>query len=142
MSQNIPNKIITCNDNDAPWITSDVKTAIKKNSRVHRKWVIRGRNPDDKHTVRTVQNETNRLIKKAKNDYFVNLGVKLNNYGTGSKSFWTSFKRLVINKKLTNIPPILENRKKDSDLHQEVPFLTIILLSNVLLILLPVTNLP
>ena len=28
MSQNIPNKIVTCNEKDAPWITSDVKTVI------------------------------------------------------------------------------------------------------------------
>ena len=29
MSLNIPNKIITCNDSDAPWVTSELKTAIK-----------------------------------------------------------------------------------------------------------------
>ena len=51
VSLNIPNKLITCNDSDAPWVTSEVKTAIKRNSRVHRKWVFRGRNPDDGHLV-------------------------------------------------------------------------------------------
>ena len=45
MFQYIPNKIITCNDKDAPWITSEVKTAIKRNSKVHRKWVLRGAIP-------------------------------------------------------------------------------------------------
>ena len=99
MSQNIPNKIITCYDKDAPWITSDVKTAIKRNSRVHRKWVLRGRMQEEKDAVRVVQYETNRLTKKAKNDYFVNLGVKLSTCNSGSKSFWTAFKRLVNNKK-------------------------------------------
>ena len=93
VSLNIPNKIITSNDSDAPWVTSEVKTAIKRNSSVHRKW---GRNPDDRHLVRTVQNETNRLIKNAKKEYYVNLGIKVSNYDTGSNTFWTAFKRLVI----------------------------------------------
>ena len=117
VSLNIPNKIITCKDSDAPWVTSEVKTAIKRNSRVHRIWVFRCRNPDDRHLVRTVQNETNRLIKNAKMEYYVNLGIKLSNYDTGSKYFWTAFKRLVNNKKLTNITPILEDGKIISDFH-------------------------
>ena len=40
MSRNIPNKVITCNDKDAPWITNEIKIAIKRNARVHRKWVL------------------------------------------------------------------------------------------------------
>ena len=55
--------------------------------------------------------KTNRLIKKA------NLGIKLSNFDTGSKTFWTAFKRIVNNKKLTNILPILEHGKIISDLH-------------------------
>ena len=37
LSQHISNKIITCNDKDAPYITIRVKFAIRHNSRVHRK---------------------------------------------------------------------------------------------------------
>ena len=99
MSRNIPNKVITCNDKDAPWITNEVKTAIKRNARVHRKWVVRGRILEERGHIRSVQNETNRIIKKAKNKYFLNLGEKLSSYGTGSKSFWATFKRLVNKKK-------------------------------------------
>ena len=87
LSLNISNKIIICNDNDAPWVTSEVKTAIKRNTRVHRKWVFRDRNSDDRHFVRTLRNETNRLIKNARKKYYVNLGIKLCNYDTGSKYF-------------------------------------------------------
>ena len=38
-SRNIQNKIITCNDKDAAWITPPVKTAIRRNARVYKKWV-------------------------------------------------------------------------------------------------------
>ena len=34
VAKHISNKIITCNDKDAPWITSEVKMAIKRNSRI------------------------------------------------------------------------------------------------------------
>ena len=88
MSASIPNKIITFNDKDAPWMTNEVKTAIKRNARVHRKWVLRGRIPEDRANVRIVQNETTRIIKKAKTDYFLKLGDKLSNYNTGSQIFW------------------------------------------------------
>ena len=39
MDRQISNKTITCNDKHSPWITSKVKTAIKRNSRVYRKLV-------------------------------------------------------------------------------------------------------
>ena len=117
MSENIPNRIVTCNDKDAPWITKEVKSAIRRNYRVYRKWVLRGRIPNEKDHVRSIQNATNRLIKKAKIDYFNNLGSKLEDYNTGSKTFWTSFKRLVNKKKLSNIPPILEDRMIISDFY-------------------------
>ena len=119
MSQNIPNKTITCDDKDAPWVTKECKTAIKRNYRVYRKWVKRGRNPDDRHIVRSVQNETNKIIKNAKADYFINLGKKLSNYNTGAKPFWTTFKRLVNKKKQSNIPPIIENGAIISDFRQK-----------------------
>ena len=108
ISKHIPNKIITCNDKDAPWITQEVKTAIKRNSRVYRKWVIRGRNPAEREHVRGVQNITNKLIKHAKQNYFQRLGDKLSNPATGQKPFWTSFKRIINKKKYTNIPPLIE----------------------------------
>ena len=65
MSKYISNKIITCNDKDAPWITPKVKTAIRRNSRVYRKWVNRGRDPRDHDKVREVRNSVNRLIKRS-----------------------------------------------------------------------------
>ena len=47
ISRHISHKIITCNDNDAPWITPKVKFAIRRNSRVYRKWLKRGKNHND-----------------------------------------------------------------------------------------------
>ena len=70
MSTNISNKTITCNDKDAPWITTSLKTAIKRNSRVYRKWIQCGRNPTEHQNVRDAQKSTDKLIKHAKQTYF------------------------------------------------------------------------
>ena len=68
-SKNIPNKIVTCHDRDAPWITPQVKTAIKRNTRVYSKWNKRGRKPEDRPKVAEVQKVTNNLIRESKNSY-------------------------------------------------------------------------
>ena len=69
MSRNIPNKVITCNDKGAPWITNEVKTTIKRNARVYRKWVITGRIHEERGDIRSVQNGTYRISKNAKKNF-------------------------------------------------------------------------
>ena len=100
-------KIVTCDNKDSPWITPKVKTAIRRNSRVYKKWTKK-RNPVTQDKVRQVQNETNKIIKEAKQVY-TNLGVKLSDSKIGHKNFWSAYKKLTNKKKNTNIPPIIEN---------------------------------
>ena len=49
------------------------------------------------------------IIKEAKKNYMDNLGSKICDPRNGAKIFRNSFKRLVNDKKNTNIPPIKEN---------------------------------
>ena len=109
MAKHISNKIITCNEKDSPWITPEIKTAIRRNSRVYRKWVNRGRNPPDQDKVREARNSTNKLIKEAKLAYYTNLGNKLSDPEIGQKQFWTAYKKIANKKRNTNIPPIIED---------------------------------
>ena len=118
-SKYISNKIVTCNDRDAPWITPKLKTAIRRNSRVYRKWVKRGRNINDYDQVREVQNITNKLIRQSKKLHYKKLGEKLSDPQTGQKHFWNAFKRISNNKKHTNIPPIIENNIYISNFRQK-----------------------
>ena len=109
MGQYIPNKVIRVDDRDAPWITPEVKTAIRKNHRVYNKWKSRGKPPDSRDNVKKVQKETDEIIGKAKADYVKLLEDKLCTSSSGSNIFWSAVNRLVDNKKNTNIPPLLEN---------------------------------
>ena len=84
MSKHISNKI-TCNDKDAPWITPQVKTSIKRSTRVYSKWVKLGRNPGNYKNVREMQNISSKLINQAKQIYYHNLGDKLSDPKNRSK---------------------------------------------------------
>ena len=72
---------------DALWITPTLKTAIKRNVRVYRKWGKRGRNETDHNNVREVQNTTNRLIREAKQAHHKKLGEKLSDPSNRLKTF-------------------------------------------------------
>ena len=115
MSKYIPNNVVTINDADAPWITPKVKTAIKRNHRVFRKWKSRGRPSEGWEHVKEVQKITNTLIDQAKAKYNENLGRKLSDPESGPKAFYMSLKRLSNNKRCVNIPHILENNKFITD---------------------------
>ena len=109
MSRFIPNKIITCNDKDPPWITPEIKTAIKRKHRVYNKFVRRGRRPDEWDNVRLIRNGSSKMVTIAKDNYFASLGRKLSNPAIGIKTYWSTLNKIVNKKKATNIPPLLEN---------------------------------
>ena len=62
ITQHIPNREITCCDRNAPWITDEVKKAIKHKHRVYRKYVKRGRKPDDWMRVKQIKTDTAKMI--------------------------------------------------------------------------------
>ena len=104
-----PDKIITCDDRDPPWMTAALKSAIKRKHGVYNKYVKRGCKPDDWEYVCTVGNETSSRITKAKDDYFSNLGKSLSDPTNGTNSYWTTLKTIISKKKFSNIPQLLEN---------------------------------
>ena len=109
LSSFIPNRTIKCDDRDPPWITSQLKAAIKRKHRVYRRYVERGKDHDDWCQVKTIRNETSRMIVNAKNEYYQNLGRKLSDPNMGPKKYWSTLTRLINSKKTCNIPPLLEN---------------------------------
>ena len=101
--------ILSFNDKDPPWITRQIKTAIKRKRRVFRKFMNSGRRPEDWQLFKTVRNETSRLVVNAKAMYYCNLGRKLSDPSNGIKTFWSTMNRPIDKKKNINIPPLLEN---------------------------------
>ena len=65
----IPNKKVSINDKDAPWVTFDVKSAIRGNTKIYKKWVKNGRLPGSRGVVNRSQVDINKLIRSAKSKY-------------------------------------------------------------------------
>ena len=106
---NVPSRMTTIDDRDAPWINTIVKTALVRNKRVYKNWVKRGRPNGCLEYVKTVQKETKILINGAKYAHIDILSKKLCDPKIGQKEFWGAYKRIVNKNNNTNIPPILEN---------------------------------
>jgi len=54
LSTHIPNRVIKSNDKDPPWITANIKAAIKRKSRVFRKYKDRGCRLEDWKVIKQV----------------------------------------------------------------------------------------
>ena len=109
LSLNIPNKVVKFDDKDAPWVTAEVKTAIRRKHRVYRKYLDRGRKLEDWMKVKDVKRETSKKILDAKESYYLGLGRKLSDPNNGIKTYWSTLNRLMNKKSISGIPPILEN---------------------------------
>ena len=109
LSSNIPNKVVKCNDKDAPWVTAEIKTAIKRKHRVYKIFLQRGRKQEDWIKVKDVRKETSKIILDAKEKYYLKLGRKLSDLSNGIKTYWTTLNKLMNKKSIAGIPPILEN---------------------------------
>ena len=109
LSSNIPNKVVKCSDKDAPWVTAEVKTAIRRKHRVYKKFLQRGRKQEDWIKVKDVRKETSKIILDAKEKYCLKLGRNLSDPSNGIKTYWTTLNKLMNKKSIAGIPPILEN---------------------------------
>ena len=77
-----------CYEKDPPWITPEIKTAIKCKHRVYNKYVKQGHKSDQWEHVHVVHNKTSAMITNAKDNYFIFLGRKLSKPATGLKAYW------------------------------------------------------
>ena len=109
ITQHIPNREITCCDRDTPWITDEVKKAIKRKHSVYRKYVKRGRKPDDWTRVKQIKTDTAKMITDAKNKNYTDLGKRLCDPSVGIKTYWRTLHKIINKKQAMNIPPILLN---------------------------------
>ena len=83
MKTSIPNKMVTIDDRDAPWVTPEVKSALNNNRRIYASWVKKGRPAADYPRVQLSQ-------------YIDELSRKLCDHTTGPKAFHKAFKCRVL----------------------------------------------
>ena len=108
-TRSIPNKTITVNDKDAPWVTPELKSAIRRNDRTYKRWKDRGKPPTGKRHVQDIQLITNSIITEAKAEHLSRLSRKLTDPLSSPNIFWSATRRLINSRKMTNIPQLKED---------------------------------
>ena len=112
----MPNKYITIDDKDPPWMNKTVKLKIKEKDTMCSKYIKSGRFESDFVLLETLIIELHELIDTTKTLYYENLGKKLNNPLLQAKTYWSILKTIYNGKKIPLIPPLLVNDKFVTDM--------------------------
>ena len=110
-SNYIPNKLITVDDKDPPWINESIKKKIMVKKYASKSFSANKKNYDAYLKLQTITTKLSEMILKRKEDYYRLLSNKLNDPHTSAKSYWSILKALYNGKKIPLIPPILINNK-------------------------------
>ena len=95
----IPNKYVTFNDKDPPWMTNYLKYKIHCIKCLYLKCLKHGkRNCDYIELQRSIE-EVSEDISKSKEQYYDYLAKKLNNPKTSPKTYWAIMKNFIMAKR-------------------------------------------
>ena len=115
-SNYVPNKYITIDDKDPPWMNETVQLKIKEKDTMYNKYIKNGRLESDFVLLETLIIELNELTDTTKTLYYENLGKKLNNPLSQAKTYWSILKTFYNGKKIPLIPPLLVNDEFVTDM--------------------------
>ena len=105
-------------------MTADIKKSLKERSKLTKSYYKNGQQTSDYDKVLEKSADCTKKITDAKNDYINKKTDKLQNPST-AKTYWTILSRLLYNKKIPAIPPLLADSKFVSDFCEKAIFLLI-----------------
>ena len=111
----VPNKMLTFDDRDPPWMTEYIKSKIHWKICIHNQYVNSSRSHADYDILQQAISEVSELVDNAKNNYYDKLANKLSYPSTSSKTYWSILKLFCNDKKIPLIPPIFIGDKAESD---------------------------
>ena len=109
-SNYIPNKLITVDDKDPPWMNESIKKKIMAKKHACKSFNANKKNYDAYLKLQTISTELSEMILKRKEDYYCVLSDKLSDPHTSAKSYWSILKTLYNAKKIPLIPTLINNK--------------------------------
>ena len=103
-SNYIPNRLITVDDKDTPWMNENIKKKIMAKKYADDSFTANKKNYEVYLKLQTISAELSEMILKRKEDYYFLLADKLNDPLTSAKSYWSVMKTLCNGKKIPLIP--------------------------------------
>ena len=83
----VPNKFVTFNDRDPPWMTSNIKDKVNYWNNIYREYLKKGKQQVDYIKLQNTIKELSELISTRKDDYNLHLANKLIDQRTNSVLF-------------------------------------------------------
>ena len=107
----IPNKLVTFNDKDPPWMTPNLRDKINWKNGIYKEYTKNGKTNYHYLQLQNAISEVSVAISRGKDDYHSRLAQKLSDPSASSKTYWSILKRFFNEKKVPIIPPLLINNK-------------------------------
>ena len=100
-----PNKLVTFDDRNPPWMNDYVKSKIKWKNQLYNTYVKNGYKFNDHLHFQERTNLVSEVIVKRKQDYYNNLALRLNIPAASSKTYWSILKNFfTMVKKFLSLP--------------------------------------
>ena len=103
----IPNKKFKCDYRQPPWSNDNRKSSLKQRSELTRIYYKNGLRKYDHIKVLQKSTECPKKILEAKKNYILKVTTKLEHCNAAPKTYWATLIRLLYNKKIPAIPPLL-----------------------------------
>ena len=103
----VPNKRITVDDKDPPWVTENTKKLLKDKSKLYAQYIKNGRKEGDYEKLLNITINITTEISNSKKNYFDNLAEKLCDPKLNWKACWNILKYFTNCKKVPIIPALL-----------------------------------
>ena len=118
-----PNKYVTINDKDLPWMAKATKDKInsKKSLFISKNYI----------ELQKLVTEISDITSMRKEKYYDHFSMKLYNSSISSKTYWSILKSFNKDTKIPLIPPLFVNNKIVSDLTEKVNLFNVFLLPSV-----------
>ena len=115
----VPNKVITWDGRDTPWINNNIKSKISWKNSMYKNYKRNGKKAEDYKLLTMAVSEVSQLIEKNKDEYYYRLGKQLNDPSPSAKSYWTTLKTFYNKRKIPLIPPLLVNNSFATDFKEK-----------------------
>ena len=105
----VPNKLITVDNRDPPWMTEKIKKLLKDKSKLYKLYIRNGRKIGVYEKLLNMTNNITTEISNSKKIYLDNLAEKLSDPKLNRKAYWGILRSFTNWKKIPIISPLLIN---------------------------------
>ena len=111
----VPNKFVTFNDRDPPWMISNIKDKINYRNNIYKEYLQKGKQQVDYIKLQNTITELSELISTRTDHYNLHLTSKLIGPTTSSQTYWSVLNTFYNGREIPVIPPLLIFHKLETD---------------------------